>query len=226
MRLVRVTNSKAARIFVAAVLLSLSDVAARAGEVAFSFNPPNTYSGTAAAGSLTADFLDVAGGVQLTITSNLAAGENLQAGKALYFNFNPSKDSTLDDLTFALTANTAFSQAAVVEKGADSYRAGPSFGYDILFTYSSSTKAFTGGQSQTYLITDSGGPISAGDFNFLNEGSGPAWLAAVHIQNTPSGGNGSAWDGATAVPEPTSIALFGTILLLAGFVLRRQFAAA
>ena len=176
------------------------------------FVPGNTFSGTPAAGSLTATFSDVSGGVQLTLASNLAAGENLDPGASWYFNFNPAK--TVTNLSFGLHSNVGFSQAASVSTGEDSFKADGDGYYDILFTYSPSTKAFQNGQSQTYLITSTDA-ISSSDFLYGSSPGGGAgtWDGAVHIQNTPNGGQGSAWDGGTpdVVPEPTT-----GVLALAG----------
>ena len=176
------------------------------------FVPGNTFSGTPAAGALTAAFSDVSGGVQLTLASNLAAGENLDPGASWYFNFNPAK--TVTNLSFGLHSNVGFSQAASVSTGEDSFKADGDGYYDILFTYSPSTKAFQNGQSQTYLITSTDA-ISSSDFLYGSSPGGGAgtWDGAVHIQNTPNGGQGSAWDGGTpdVVPEPTT-----GVLALAG----------
>jgi len=200
----------------AVVLLVL--FAAGSAHASLSFDPSNTFSGIAPAGSLTADFTDIAGGVQLVITSNLAPGENLDPGRSLYFNINPSKDSILQNLSFTLTGNTNFNQQATVLTGADSFKADGDGYYDINFTFSSSTKAFTAGESQTYKITTSSGTISASNFiNYLSStgGGNGNWFAAVHVQNTPSGGSGSAWVGATVTPVPIPAAawLFGPGLL-------------
>jgi hypothetical protein len=207
------------------VLLALVAVPAHANPLTLAFLPTNTFSGTAPAGTLTAEFTDVAGGVQLVITSNLAAGENLMAGDALYFNINPALSADLPSLTFTLVTNTGFSQAASVQTGEDAFKPDGDGAMDILFKYLPSTMAFTGGESQTYLIT--GGPITAADFDFPSTcttgcGTG-SHLAAVHVQNTPSGGSGSAFVGGTLAPvsEPVSSILLGIGLIGVGFTTRR-----
>ncbi len=79
------------------------------------FDPANNFSGTAPTGYLQVNFTDVAGGVQLLITSNLKGGENLDPGKALYLNFNPALNNLSSKLTFTLQGNTNFFQAAGLE---------------------------------------------------------------------------------------------------------------
>jgi hypothetical protein len=221
-------------------VLALAEPTAHAGTLEFDFLPANTFSGTAPAGTLTAVFTDVAqatcggsgGCVQLVISSNLASGENLDPGNALFLNIDPAKSSELGSLVVAFTANTGFSQSASVMTGEDAFKPDGDGLMDILFTYTPSTKAFTTGESQTYDIHTVSGTISAADFDFLSTctqgcGTGPH-LAAVHVQNTPNGGNGSAWVGGTVgstpapVPEPTTLALLGTAMLGFGVLRRRQ----
>jgi len=178
----------------------LLTIAAESAYASLSFVPGNVISGDTIAGSLTADFTDVTGGVQLVITSNLAPGENLQAEKALYFNFNPSKVSVLSNLTFTLTGNTNFNQQATVSKSADAYKADGDGSYDILFAYSNNANAFAAGESQTYKIT--GTNIAASDFLYQSVGgANGSWFAAAHVLNTP-GTSGSGWVGATVTPTP------------------------
>jgi hypothetical protein len=212
----------------AAALGALALTAPAAHALEFFFLPSGTFSGTAPAGTLTAAFTNVAqsscttanggvatsgGCVQLAITSNLASGENLDPGKALYLNIDPAKSSELGSLTFDLTANTGFSQAAAVGQSEDGFKAdGIGGNFDMLFTYSPATKAFTTGQSQTYDIFTTSGTIATADFDFLSTGGTPDLYAAIHVQNTPSGGNGSAFVGGV-VPAP--LIGHGLLVLLA-----------
>jgi len=229
---------------VCALSLGIASLPAHAGVLNFSFLPSGTFSGTAPAGSLTADFTDVTqskcgastsgGCVELVITSSLASGENIDPGAALFLNFDPAETGHLAPgvLTFALTANTGFSQPAAVTTGEDAFKADGDGLYDIMFNYTSSTKAFTTGQLQTYDISTSVGMVAADDFNFLSTPSGGqgTFLAAIHVQNTPSGGSGSAWVGACIpgtpgcssgpplVTEPGSLGLFVVALAALGLI--------
>jgi hypothetical protein len=188
--------------FGALVLACLALPVAHA-DTTFYFDPVNTFSGTAPSGSLTATFHDVSGGVELKIDSTLAAGENLDPSKALYFNIDPLLDSILTGLKFTLINNTGFSEAATVLTAPDAFKANGIGGYyDILFTYSSATKAFTGGEIQTYMITTNSGSINASSFNTISTGGSPSWLAAAHVQNVPTGGGLSGWVGGCPVASP------------------------
>jgi hypothetical protein len=210
--------------------------AARAGTLTLDFLPTNTFSGTAPAGTLGVTITDSkslatlnSNQVQLMITSSLASGENLDPGKALYLNIVPALSGDLGNLTFLLTANTGFSQAASVNTKEDDFKADGGGKYDILFTYLPSTKAFGTGQSQTYTVTDttSGATLTASDFDTKSTtlGGNGTWLAAIHVQNTPSGSSGSAFVSGTGsvtdphavVPEPSTLLIAGPAAL--GFVI-------
>jgi hypothetical protein len=75
--------------------LALLVPTAHADELSLTFNSSTSFSGIATAGSLSAVFVVQSNGtVLLTLTSNLATGENLDRGKAWYFNFNPVNGSS------------------------------------------------------------------------------------------------------------------------------------
>jgi hypothetical protein len=220
---------------VAATLAALTWTgASQAGILEIDFTPAGTWTGTPPGGAPGSTILSVvftdsgtdntlaANQVRVVITSNLAAGENLDPQKqgAIFLNFNPAKSADLGSLTFALTANTNFSEVSNVMQGEDGFKPDGDGLYDILFTYGSGTKAFTNGESQTYLITDPNENLLASDFNFLSTHSGPfgPFLGAIHVQNTPNGGSGSAFVAGGppgpppfvgATPEPTSVVLLG-----------------
>jgi hypothetical protein len=188
------------------------------------FTPGGTWTGTAPGGAsnsviLSAVFTDsgslntlLANQVQLVITSNLAPGERLMAGDALYLNFNPAKSSDLGSLTFALTAHSVgFPQAATVGESENGFKPDGDGQYDLLFMYSlmMGQSAFLGGTSQTYLITDTASAsLLASDFDFPSfqavhgDPFGP-FLAAMHVQNTPNGGSGSAFVAGQPAGSPT-----------------------
>ncbi len=233
-------------------IMTLASVPAWA-DFTFSFLPINTFSGSGTTGTLTAKFSDLTaagtcggagavGNVCLVITSSLAAGENLDPDKALYLNVTPAKADLagyLTGLTFALESNVGFAQAASVQVGDDSFKADGTGGdFDLLFTYTSSTKAFTTGESQTYLITAGVGTITTNDFLNLsgdalatdscNTGATAAdhtcFDAAVHVQNVSSSSFGGTFPGGGGgiiqgtVPEPKSVLIsligFGLIVLV------------
>ena len=61
----------------------------------------DTFSGTAPAGWISAAFTNVTGGVSLTLTSHLAAGEFVLPGDGFYFNLNPADN--VQNLLFSLS---------------------------------------------------------------------------------------------------------------------------
>lgn len=200
----------------------------------FVFDPAGPFSGTPLTGHLQVAFTDVSGGVKLEITSFLAPSP-AESVDALYFNINPSKDSLLSGLSFTFQADINSPTKASVTAGADSFQADRGGLFDILFTYGPPAFARISDEvSQTYLITTKSGTIDASDFtkwpSTLGAGDTSTHLAAIHILHAGDGkGEGYVFDNAPlsvpppAVPEPTTLLLFGSGLIgLAGWRWRRR----
>ena len=253
----QIGNSSAKKwsIVLATVLaITIGHAPAWADNFTLTFSGANAFSGAGSTGSLTANFFDVNNGtcggvanqtgVCLVITSNLATNsgiqENVDPGKGFYFNLTEAEStsaSILSGLAFTEEAFTGgFSTAATLSTGDDAFKADGLTGqFEVNLTWGPSIKAFTNGESQTYLITDSGGTIAADDFLSLSDidgsplgGCNPtdmgSCIAAVHIQNTGSNGQDSGWEAGTlavATPEPNAIAmtLFGCGLI---YLFRRK----
>lgn len=216
-------------------LLALALAAALPAHATFElqFSPADTFSGTPPAGSITAAFTTVGvDTVQLTITSNLAAGEFVLPSDGFYFNLDP----TLNPL--ALTFTTVTGPSTTLSTGVNAFKPDGDGLMDINLTFSPpSLKAFETGDTATYLLSMAG--LTEDDFNFLSDcgqgcGTG-AHLAAVHIGDTPSGGAGSAWVGATGdlpppppppppppIPEPGTLYLTAPLLIGMARFLRRS----
>lgn len=234
------------RVLVAVALayLVLFTGTARADLLTYNFpaGAPFEFSGgQAPSGSLTVQFTDITvsgkDAVSMVITSALGTNsgmkENLDPGKALYLNLT---DALIGTLSFSLTANTGFSQAASVAQASNSFKAdGASGQFDLLFTYSPSTKAFVNGESQTYQVTSSAsGGVDVADFYHATAGQG--FYGAIHVQNTGTNGQGSGWvrpgvpgggppNPPGSVPEPSTLAIAGLGALgFLGYGLRRRVA--
>lgn len=197
------------------------------------FSPADTFSGTPPAGSITATFTNAGvDTVSLSIVSALAPGEFVLPGDGFYFNLRPTMDPT------ALNFLTVTGPVTTFSTGVNAFKPDGDGKMDLNFTFSPpNLKAFEGGDTATYTLTGVG--LDESDFNFLSDcaqgcGTG-AHLSAIHVGDTPMGGEGSAWVGAHVVvncpdctPNPTGIPEPGTLVLTAPFIvgmarfLRRQ----
>ncbi len=215
--------------FVVFVLASV----ASAGTI---LNFTNIFSGTdpgTPVGYLTAEFSDVSGGVQLSLTSTLTGSSFLLPGDALFLNFD--NNTLLGSLAFTWQSGS-FADAAAVSTGADAFKADGTGGdFDVLLTYGPGTKPFQNGGTQTYLIT-AGGAISASDFTGAVSVPDPVgsttggYVAATHVGGVAPDGR-SLWmsPGSTPpdnpIPEPGTLLLLGSGLIGLAQVARRKFRA-
>ena len=147
----------------------------------------------------------------VTVTETLASNERFAgtgAGDAL--EFNVTGPVTIDVLTANFSAG-----------GADSASAFGSFLDSVVCTTCQGGKAGNPAGPLVFTVTSAGGVTIA---DFLAN-SGGYFFAADIVGNNGNTGNVGAKDGVTpppAVPEPSSLLLFGTGLTAAAGVLRRR----
>jgi hypothetical protein len=140
------------------------------------------------------------------------SGENIHQ---IYLNFDPLLDATL--ITFAAVDN-ADSIPDGIFAGTNCFAANGDGNYDILFDFppppGSAAARFTQGETVIYDLTYIS-PIDVNSFNFFSdEGGGQGtYLAAAHLQRTPSGGDGSAWVGIVPEPSPSALLALGLAVL-------------
>lgn len=174
---------------------------------------------------LTATFDDSFGGAN-TVRLTMAA-PNLVATEFVHewlFNFDPALDPT--QLSFAPVDTPGATPTAILT-GVDAFKADGDGFFDILFDFppppSGFDAKFTAGETVTYDITYIAA-IGAQSFDFDSAGGGGRgpFPTAAHVQGIGPEGNESGW--VTAVPEPSSIVVWGLSLLAgAGFArLRRR----
>jgi hypothetical protein len=185
-----------------------------------------------------AELTTLGAGVQFTLMAPNLTDSEFVSG--FYFNFSNTLLSS-GSLTLSLQSQAGSFTMPTINVIMDEFKADGDGRYDILLSFATSGNAdsrFTLGDSVGYIISYSGGPITAGDFAFLSKpsGSNGPFYGAAHIQNTGATDGDSGWisanptellTGPLAVPEPsaTGIALMG-ILVSALVVLRKRTAPA
>ena len=175
-----------------------------------------------ASGFVTATYEDndTAGSVTLTLdTSGLSLSTEFVS--EWYINYESSGSTAVGSLVFTYNDGSSDQEATSISLGPlDSYQADGDGRYDIVLgfdTSNDSTDRFNINEVVVYDITGTG--ILASDFDVFSveEGEQGTYISAAHIQGTAID---SDWLG--AVPEPGSVVLFATGLLVAGVLIRRD----
>lgn len=205
--------------------------ASQASIVTFNYNQVISGSGlTSGSTWLKAVFNDggSSGAVTLTMsTPGLVGSQNVSG---MYFNIDPTLNSSLNNLSFTyLSGSSSGPAASSVSVGNNAFKADGDGRYDILFSFPTGS-GFNANETVTYQIT--GIPsLTAQSFNYLSACGSPSctgpgnFYAAAHVQNT-SGGS-SEWVGSnagsvTAVPEANIWAMMVVGLGALGLRLRRK----
>ena len=166
----------------------------------------NGVTPTSSAPWLTAQFNNVEGGVELTLTSQLSVPSEFISAVALNVNVPGLKTADIQTDTSDPLATWMVDYSNVDLAGAGSLGSG----FDILISWDSAqgVQRFNGTDVDTFKFTFAG--LTENDFNAPNA-SGV--FIAAHVQGIPLPGGGTTSGAITVVPEPTTI-LAGALLLL------------
>ena len=201
-------------------ILVMGLIIAAAPAYATTFYLDYTFSGDDPDGDpawLTAELTDnpdPAGGVLLTLTTNLTGSEYVGSW---YFNLNPDLNPTL--LSFAPQSGNPYA-AGIVDTGVDAFKADGDGWFDILFSFpTAEADRFPGDGpvSISWLITSTE-EITPDSFSFGSTGHAE-YFTAAHIQSILiPGGTTSGWIAGNADP-PTAAPIPGTAFLLGSGIL-------
>lgn len=156
----------------------------------------------------------------LSISGDVGAADLTE----LYLNFDPNL--TLGNLNFAYDGSSTGPAAinSPIDVGTNAFQSDGDGKFDIFFNFPTSAPNVSAGDTVIYNITSSDA-ITANSFNFLSDmgGGEGTYLAASKWQSTgPAPFNDSAWVGASPVPVPAAVWLFGSGLIGLVAVARRK----
>lgn len=177
------------------------------------FSGPTANTG----GNITVNILNIAGGVRVTVTNNLAdPGAFLGA---LYLNTSvaPLAGAAGTCVSCAATAGQTMSFSF----GVDAFQADGDGRYDIFINFATDAGSrLTPGETIVFDITSTTPGFTSDSFLVFSApggGNGP-FRAAAHIQALPNGQS----DFVTEVPEPASLLLLGSGLIGVATALRKR----
>ena len=167
-------------------------------------------------GWLTATFDDGGGSGKVIVTLTSGLGVASEFISQVNFNVNPAIDPS--DLAIHWTGGTSNGIVTkIVATDQDKQKAGSSHGYDIELQFKTSAAGRFDGVGETVILMLTGSGLTAGDFAYLNTGSGDSAHVAAHIQGIPvtlPDPEDSTWiKDPTAVPIPAAAWLLGSGLL-------------
>jgi hypothetical protein len=182
---------------------------------------------------ITANFKDlVGGGVELTVANTGLVGSEYVSG--FYFNLDPALLATSYHPSATGTGTQSLFNS--ISSGTDAYKADGDGHFDFLIDFpNGNDDRFTAGETFVVKVGVGDGSITSDDFLFPSV-NGPVgkngFLIAAHVQSIgTSGGSGWVTGGLqpdpriVEAPEPSSIALLGTVLVGACYYMRKRRAA-
>jgi len=211
-------TTKAILILAGALCLLFYPVSSRALTFDLNYEFSEAASPTPPSPWIRLTFMDVSGGVQLTISSLLHASEFVGT-KGIMFNLNPSLNA--NNLAFTYQSGLAATISTTNNNTDNNFKADGDGYYDIKFVWptASSSVRFDDSDTAVYLIAGITG-LSASSFGYFSyPGGGQGeYHAASHIQGITNTGQGtSGWIGdGVPVPEPGILILLGIAMSAIG----------